>query len=207
MALPPPAPCYPQTMRGMVPLRWPFDRIRQIRQKIAAAAILLPALAGAADPLAETTQLIVVTAPDWDSSRGVLERYERLQRGTPWRLVGMRVPVMLGRNGLALCEGEPIQAPGEGPEKREGDKRSPAGLFRIGAVYGAAPASEPDVRRIRMPYRQIVEGLECVDDPASAQYNRIAHRPPGGAALWKSAENMAELAKREYKWLAVIEQN
>jgi len=56
-----------------------------------------------------------------------------------------------------------------------------------------------------MPYRQISEGLECVDDPASAEYNRISTRQ--GAAAWKSAENMAELAAREYKWMAVIEQN
>ena len=194
-------------MRGMVPTRWPFYKIRQIRHKIAAASLLLPGLVGAADQLADTTQLIVVTAKGWDSSRGVLERYERLQRGTPWRLVGMRVPVLLGRNGLAWGEGEPIRKPQQGPVKIEGDKRSPAGLFRIGPVYGAAPDSDPAVARLRMPYRRIAPGLECVDDPGSEEYNRIVMRPAQGAAAWRSAEKMAELAVREYKWLAVVQQN
>ncbi len=118
---------------------------------------------------AESRQVLLVTTPGWNAVAAVLERYERTAAGTPWRAVGGRIPAVLGRNGLARGRG--LATPPDGPVKREGDGRSPAGVFRIRGAFGCAPAA--DVSWIRLPYRQATAGLKCVDDPASPRYNRL----------------------------------
>lgn len=119
---------------------------------------------------AESRQALLVTAPGWNAVAAALERYERTAAGTPWLAVGGRIPAVLGRNGLAWGRGLAPPPPG-GPVKKEGDGRSPAGVFRIRGAFGYAPAAE--VPWIRLPYRQATAGLKCVDDPASPRYNRL----------------------------------
>jgi L,D-peptidoglycan transpeptidase YkuD (ErfK/YbiS/YcfS/YnhG family) len=65
--------------------------------------------------------------------------------------------------------------------KVEGDKRAPAGIFRIGRSFGFAPSSRPN-------YLQIKEGSVCVDDLESAAYNTITTRAKVGAMT--HGENM-----------------
>ena len=119
---------------------------------------------------AESRQALLVTAPGWNAVAATLERYERTGAGVPWLAVGERIPAVLGRNGLAWGRGL-ATPPLDGPVKEEGDGRSPAGVFRIRGAFGYAPAA--DVPWIRLPYRQATAGLKCVDDHASARYNRL----------------------------------
>jgi len=117
----------------------------------------------------ESRQALLVTAPGWNAVAASLERYERTAAEMPWRAVGGRIPAVLGRSGLAWGPG--LAPTSDGPVKKEGDDRSPAGVFRIRSAFGYAPAA--DVPWIRLPYRQCTAGLKCVDDPASPRYNRI----------------------------------
>src|SRR5215831_3404039 len=81
----------------------------------------------------DCTQLIVGIAPDWNSGRGHLQRFERTS-GSDWAPVAPPVPVLFGKKGLAWGSG--IVGQNEsGLRKTERDGRAPAGIFRIGTIY------------------------------------------------------------------------
>jgi len=156
-----------------------------------------------------STQLIVVTTPDWNSVVGRLQRYERAAASAAWKPVGDPVTVDVGRNGMAWGRGlisteglhEP-QDPVPDPVKVEGDGRSTAGVFRLGPAFGYAARRPADWK---MPYVAITASVECVDDSASKYYNRVIDRNTVSPD-WKSSEKMAQ-AGEAYRWGAVIEQN
>ncbi len=151
----------------------------------------------------DARQAVLVTAPDWNTAAATLQRYERRETGTPWIAVGGPIPAVLGRNGLAWGRGLAAESPGEGPVKREGDGRSPAGVFVIRSAFGYAPAD--NVPWIRLPYRRSSAGLKCVDDPASPHYNRFVDTAVE-AETWDSHEDML---RRDdlYRFGAVIGHN
>ena len=97
-------------------------------------------------------QLIVVVTDGWEGDRGELRRYERAADG--WHQVGATVAVAVGAGGLGWGHGLHPKPPRGEPTKREGDRRSPAGVFELGRVFEAAD-------------------LVCVDDPSSHDYNRV----------------------------------
>lgn len=148
-----------------------------------AAAVLVSAA------LAASRQAVVVTTPDWKATTGTLQRYERASPAAQWRAVGGAIPVVIGRNGLAP-EGE----------KHEGDGKSPAGVYPIGTAFGFAPASD-----FRLPYRQLRDATECVDDVQSRFYNRIVDRDGVATVDWSSSEKMRKIDA--YKWGAVVDYN
>ena len=132
-------------------------------------------------------QVVTVVSDGWNDFRAVLQRYERT-RDKKWRRVGHPVDVVLGRQGYGWGRGlhgtgAPQGRPG--PSKREGDGRSPAGVFAIGNAYGYA-ASRDD---ISLPYTQATDELRCVDDPKSSHYNRIVSTTDTPID-WQSAEHM-----------------
>src|SRR5437879_11698282 len=96
--------------------------------------------------LAESIQLLVVTTPDWNSVQGRLERWERIPGTKSWRVVGDAIPIVVGKNGMAWGSGmilpDGVQQSGD-PIKREGDGRSPAGVFSLGTAFGYAPKAAP----------------------------------------------------------------
>jgi L,D-peptidoglycan transpeptidase YkuD (ErfK/YbiS/YcfS/YnhG family) len=135
-------------------------------------------------PLNEALRLALVTTPDMDSSKARLQLFERHSAEAPWRPLSAEEPVMVGKMGLAWGfaflaykrEGE--------PEKVEGDKRSPAGFFRLGPSFGFA-------REKRDNYVAIEPGeTVCVEDPASPFYNTIARRSELGPGT--KADNMSD---------------
>jgi D-alanyl-D-alanine dipeptidase len=97
------------------------------------------------------------------------------------------MPVELGRHGLAWGLGIHPLTGAEKPLKREGDGKAPAGIFRMRHAFGYAPPGE--VPWIRLPYRQVHPGTLCIDDPASASYNRILETGDT-APDWHSHEAM-----------------
>lgn len=142
-----------------------------------------------AQPIAENkTQLLAVVSDDWDTFRASLRRYERLPGG-PWTEVGVPIDVVLGHAGYGWGRGlHGIGAPQgrSGPAKREGDGRSPAGVFELGPMYGYG-SSPPAMTSLS--YVEATSSLRCIDDPASLHYNRIvaASDEPKD---WNSAEHM-----------------
>ncbi|KZC34433.1 MULTISPECIES: L,D-transpeptidase family protein [Rhodanobacter] len=122
--------------------------------------------AGAANaPWQNARQMIVVTTADWNVDHGELRAFER--SGDAWQEVVAPAPVTVGKNGAGWGLG--LSAPQTGgPVKREGDKRSPAGVFRIGEAFGYAAHAAT-----ALPYRALTATDWCMDVSGAAQYNRI----------------------------------
>ena len=155
-------------------------------------AFLILFLAGCSmltsDPLAGSRQALVVLTEDHEATSGTLQRYER-DAGGVWRAVGGRVAVVVGRKGLA-AEGA----------KREGDGKSPGGIYSLGTAFGFDPTVN-----FRVPYRQLRDTTECVDDPASRYYNQIVDRDAVPRVDWSSSEKMRAID--QYRWGIVVNYN
>jgi len=130
-------------------------------------------------------QVIAVSSPSWDSSNAILQRLER-RPSERWTTVGPDWAVRLGKNGMTWGRG--LHAiPSGHPGKREGDRKSPVGIFRLGTAFGYAPAA-PD--GTRLDWRQATDRDFFVDDPGSPDYNRWVRLEPGVVAPWRTAEVM-----------------
>jgi L,D-peptidoglycan transpeptidase YkuD (ErfK/YbiS/YcfS/YnhG family) len=76
------------------------------------------------------------------------------------------------------------------PEKREGDRRSPAGLFAFGTAFGRQPATA--LGAARWPYRRTSARDFWVDDPEAPVYNTWQRLPSLDAPRsWSSAERLS----------------
>ena len=151
---------------------------------------------------ASARQLVVVRGVGWDDIHGRAQRFERSEVGGDWRAIGDGFDVVFGHAGLAWGRGLHGQGPagGEaGPIKSEGDGRSPAGVFSIGAAYGRAPATAASTA---LAYTSASATSRCVDDPSSAHYNRIVDAAEVRED-WASAEPM----RRYYELAIVVEHN
>jgi D-alanyl-D-alanine dipeptidase len=143
------------------------------------------------------TQLVVVTTTGWDSTTGELRRFVRADVHSPWRSAGNAVPIVVGRTGLAWgVEFDRFAAAGTptaGPRKREGDGRSPAGIFPLTTVFGFAPADS--MQWVPLPYLPLTPSTECVDDTSSVHYNTVVDRRAVTRVDWQSAEHMRQIAQ------------
>jgi L,D-peptidoglycan transpeptidase YkuD (ErfK/YbiS/YcfS/YnhG family) len=134
--------------------------------------------------ISSSNQLIIVTAEDYDMIPSETTVLQRTDKG--WSVVFANINSVLGKKGFAK--------PGA---KKEGDWKTPSGIYRVGLVFGYAPKMET-----MMPYRQATENDFWVDDTDSPQYNTWVNVIPDA----KSFENM----KRKdhlYKMGFVVEYN
>lgn len=136
---------------------------------------------GAWDFPSSTRQILVVVSKGWNAPSAKLYRLEK--RGKAWHRVGSAIAVKVGRNGMGWGRGVYTAAHPSEPRKREGDKRAPAGVFRLPFFFGEGPG------RFDYPYRRMSERHRCVDDRRSRNYNRIIDgaRAPRD---YRSAEKM-----------------
>jgi D-alanyl-D-alanine dipeptidase len=151
-----------------------------------------------APPLLETlslsSQIVLVTTKDWTATNGLLRRFERREAG--WEQIGPSLAVVMGRSGLGWGRGLTDPAASSQPQKKEGDGRSPAGIFRLPYAFGyAAPDEVPE---IKLPYIQCTDTVECIDDTNSVYYNIIKDRGSVEKVDWKSSEKM-RMSDNEYK--------
>ncbi len=114
--------------------------------------------------------------------------------------MGDAVAVTLGRSGLAWGRGE--HAPHAGLQKREGDGKSPSGVYSFGNIFGYAPASEVS---FKMPFVTADEALECVDDSGSRFYNQLVDNK-SAKKDWTSSEFMRR-SDHQYRWGIVVKHN
>jgi L,D-peptidoglycan transpeptidase YkuD (ErfK/YbiS/YcfS/YnhG family) len=166
------------------------------------ASVLLSSSVHAAGVPDDCTQLLVATAPDWNSVQGELRMFER-ERGGKWRQEGGAIPVLFGKNGLAWGTG--IAGQGEsGLRKKERDGRAPAGVFRIGKIYthdAALPSGA------KFPFRQITTADAWVDDPTHPDYNKHLVIPdPANPPPWFEKQKMRH-NDFAYRWLVEIRHN
>ena len=172
------------------------------RRKLSAALLLLVAAGGCQSqrrisprPLIERSgQLVVVTTPDWTSTTGTIRRFERSSSTSEWQSIDQPAPVVVGRTGMAWGVGfDGVST--EGPHKREGDGKSPAGMFPLDTVFGFAPPGS--LQNVRLPYVQLLPSTDCVDDTASAHYNTVVDRASVSRVDWNSAEHMRSVRQYE----------
>ncbi len=155
-----------------------------------------------AEPLgAEVRQLILSIAPDWSSSQGALQRFERGADGQ-WTMVGEIIPVLYGKRGLAWGRG--VRGDDEpGVRKREGDGRTPAGAFALGVIYGNEPHL-PD--GADFPYHQVTAVDAWPDDPKNPFYNRYVAVDTSNPPAWFKSQRM-RTGDPAYRWRVEIRHN
>jgi len=143
------------------------------------------------NPTNGSTQMLLVTAKDWNSTTGNLQRFERASLKYPWRKVGDLIPVNLGQNGMGWGIGLHGASLTEGPKVIEGAKKTPVGVFAINLAFGKDNAKDAEVK---LPYMQITNTIFCPDDPKSKFYNRLVDTKTTSKD-WASAEDMNKLAQ------------
>jgi D-alanyl-D-alanine dipeptidase len=162
-------------------------------------------LASSIPELASCEQLVTVATKSWDDVNATIRLYQRsMGDGYRWQPHGQPFPAVIGQHGLAWGIGvHGAGEPGQ-PQKREGDRKAPAGVFRFGAVFGTAAPQQ--VRFLRLPYKQVTTTTEAIDDPRSKYYNQIVDRSKIPHPDWTSSESMLQVGGR-YRLGVVIEHN
>ncbi len=156
-------------------------------------------------PLVSKTQviqaekIILSVSKDWKSNEGTLYLFEKTSTG--WGKAIFSAGVHYGSEGMAWGTGlHPEEFNFD--KKKEGDKRSPAGIFSIGTLYGLDPTPP---KGVRYPYQQISDRTRCIDDAKSSFYNTIVEEDSANKQ-WKSSEHMAKV-RPDYKYVLVINHN
>jgi L,D-peptidoglycan transpeptidase YkuD (ErfK/YbiS/YcfS/YnhG family) len=129
-------------------------------------------------------QAVVVRANPKKPTTVKLSLWERTNEG--WTMLYAPTPAVIGRNGLAIAH-----------EKKEGDGRTPSGIFPLKRAFGYLPTAETG-----LDYTQVTKDDLWVDDPQSPQYNQWVKAPTQARSF--------ERLKRDddqYKLAAVIEYN
>lgn len=135
---------------------------------------------------ADSTQCVVGVADDWNSSKVTLTLFQK--KGGQWIPVGDSWNGRLGKSGLVWGLGINPNPPGI-VTKKEGDLRSPAGVFRLGGAWGYDRSIQKDPK---LPYRQVTSRDLWVEDPKSPSYNRniVLDREPG--TDWEKKQQMKQ---------------
>lgn len=131
------------------------------------------------------SQALVVTGEGASGFHATLHLLEK--RGGAWRSAAPPLPALIGEKGFAPPGG-----------KREGDLRTPSGVFSLRRTFGYAPEIPS-----RMPYRRVGKDDLWVDDVSSPDYNRWVKR---GATAAASFEVM-KLDDHRYRYAIVVEYN
>ena len=153
--------------------------------KIIPCLSVLTANAGAFTLPANSEQLILGISDSWNSSAFNLQFFEK-QRDGQWRAVSGQIPVRGGRDGLVWGRGlHPLTA--NSTIKKEGDWKTPCGVFAIGGAYGYAPNIK---KHAKLPYHQIANGDLWVSDTNSPQYNQFVALGRPTVSDWEKREQM-----------------
>ncbi|RMG61635.1 MAG: hypothetical protein D6722_19455 [Bacteroidetes bacterium] len=180
-------------------------------------ALLFPALMACTSPsqtdtdtqdkpeepmLTSTAQrLLVVRTAGWDSVAGTLHTFVRAESG--WEMATEPIPIVVGKNGLGWGRGIQDFTSRPGPVKQEGDLKSPAGVFSLGEAFGYADPQAATF--IKAPYTHVTAVTMCIEDTASAHYNRILDE---GAETpdWNSTDHMLRQDDL-YEWGMFVNHN
>jgi len=140
------------------------------------AATPRPAAGIAVPGAGSSTQAIVVRTPSWNATVGTLEVFEK--DSGAWKVVVPPVTAHVGYNGFAQ-------------DKREGDGRTPAGVYGLSLAFGTD--ADPGTH---LTYRRATQNDVWVDDPSSSLYNTWQTAPANGR--WRSAEQLYQPAPYAY---------
>lgn len=131
----------------------------------------------------QTDQIITVVGTGGYNCRVILHK----KVNEAWKEV-IAINGYVGKNGIT-------------DSKREGDGKTPTGVYTFGTGFGVA--SNPGAK---IPYRVVTKNDYWVDDPSSKYYNQWVVSTQIKDKDWKSAEHLASYPKA-YKYAAVINYN
>jgi D-alanyl-D-alanine dipeptidase len=152
-----------------------------------AAMLLAPAAhARSCVPVLDrATRLLVVTVPDMNTANAAVRMFERASPAASWSARGTPEPAVIGARGIAWGHPFTSHAQRGEPTKQEGDQRTPAGIYHLGATFGVAKSRRPN-------YLHLTPGANfCVEDVRSPLYGRIVPRSTAGKKL--SGADMAAI--------------
>ncbi len=130
-------------------------------------------------------QIIVVTTNSLTSQRATLRTYER--RDGRMHEVFAPMSAVVGYSGISA-------------NKREGDGKTPVGIFDLSTAFGTAPSPAG----VRLPYQRTTKNDYWIDDPSSPDYNQWKTYEGDPTKKWKSFER---LQIDLYKYAVVMEYN
>lgn len=136
---------------------------------------------------ADATQLIIVVSDPTNPAKASFSWY---RRGADNRLAEVMTENEFCVNGMN----------GVSADKKEGDKKTPAGVFHFSGAFGLL--ENPGTT---LPYHKIVSGDYYVDDPASTHYNTLVNTHTT-AKDWSSAENLMA-SSPYYDYALIIDYN
>jgi L,D-peptidoglycan transpeptidase YkuD (ErfK/YbiS/YcfS/YnhG family) len=134
----------------------------------------------------DVKQAIVVHGHGPNDLTATLSVWQRREEGNQWQNILPEINAVVGRNGIA-----PLG------EKREGDGRTPSGIFSLQRAFGYG-------REVKtgLSYQQVTENDLWIDDVASPQYNQWVKAP-------SEAQSFERLKRDDdlYKYGIVVEYN
>lgn len=134
--------------------------------------------------LADKDQLLIVFSKNDTSNKAVLAAFEK--KAGRWQVHFNPVVASIGKRGFAHID-----------EKKEGDNKTPSGLFALGQLF----TYEPSVKTA-LNFQQTTAEDKWIDDPASPEYNTHVR----GETKARSFEHLL-LKSIDYKYCMVIEYN
>jgi len=156
------------------------------RFKSIALALLAGLPASAFELPANSSQCLLGIAEGWDSSNVTLCFYEK--SGGQWKPAAPPWKARLGKSGLVWGLGmHPV--PRGATLKKEGDNRSPAGVFAIGGAWGNDSSIK---KNPKLPYQQVTPRDLWVEDPTSPKYNQNVVLDHDPATAWEKKQQMKQ---------------
>jgi L,D-peptidoglycan transpeptidase YkuD (ErfK/YbiS/YcfS/YnhG family) len=143
-------------------------------------------LASQENKIDKSTQLLlVIDNSSFFSTKTNIYTMEK--RGDKWQMAFEPLDAVIGKNGFAPAG-----------EKREGDGKTPSGIYPLKMTFGYDEAI-----KTKMPYRQALDDDLWVDDPHADDYNRWVKKTETRAASFERMRRDDNL----YKYGIVIEYN
>lgn len=170
-------------------------------QKLFILFVLLICSTANAENITKSNQFVLVVTADGKTHQGTLQRYERQTTTAPWSTVGKVIPVVIGQKGMALGL-DFNHGLVKGPIKKEGDNRTPMGIFNLGPAFGfdkTSPFTD------QFDYFPINKTTVCVDDQKSHYYNQVIDSSSIFKPDWHSQEQMRNIPI--YKYGSIIQYN
>ncbi len=136
-----------------------------------------------------SSQCVVGVSDGWDSTHVTLSYFEK--KGGSWQQTGGEWKGRLGSKGLVWGRGLHPNPPGA-RLKKEGDGRSPAGVFDIGGVWGAHKSVKKHPKTF---YHQVTPRDLWVEDGSSKHYNQFLTLDHEPSTAW---EKKAQMKQNDY---------
>lgn len=155
-----------------------------LKSLLLALLTILPVSAFELPP--NSSQCLLGIADGWDSSTVTLCLYEK--SGTAWKPAAPAWKARLGKSGLVWGLGlNPV--PSGTTTKKEGDWRSPAGVFTIGGAWGIDASIKKNPQQF---YRQVTPRDLWVEDSSSPKYNQNIQLDHDPATEWEKKQQMKQ---------------